>query len=1173
MRHSSLAVRVVLLIVSIVASAALVQAQYRTSIQGVVTDATGAVIPGATLTLTNPATNERQVRTSNEAGVFNFNALAAARFRLEAEAKGFQKKVLDNLELIPEQPNALNVELTIGSESQTVNVNASLAPAIDTETASVNGVVSDNEIQHLPSFGRDVIKLAQLAPGMFADGSQNGGGGEGNLPGTQSSPTPSGGATGIFRTENLAQGFSNGNQAQNNGISIDGISTTSAVWGGATVVTPSEDSVDSVKIVTNSYDAEDGRFSGAQLQVTSKSGTNNFHGSFFETTHQPNLNAYQRYFGTGTSSQRDNNKFNQLGGSIGGPIWKNKIFAFFNYETVRAPNSDLSGTGWYDTPALAALAPTGSYAAQYLSFAGNGVVNHGLVANTTCASAGLTQGVNCAAVAGGLNIGTPLNPSKFPLGQIGPSTGFPTGGMDSGWTSSQHPGTGGDGSGGPENLGTTADIAEYITSNPTTHTAAQYNGRLDADVTSKDRIGFAIYWVPQSTDDYNGSRAYDIFHHTQINDAFSVIWNHTFSVSLLNELRANAAGYRWNELTENPQTPIGLPLDNIGQIGSITLGNFGGNVGSELDQWTYSYKDVATKIIGRHTIKFGGEATRLFYLDACVPCGVPSYSFFNLWDFLNDAPNHEGYLTADPHTGLPTTQRQDQRENIMGFFVQDDWKVRPNLTVNLGLRWSYFGPLSSKENNMYVANPGPGSDYLTLLTVSKGDSWKAQKNNFGPEIGFAWSPTKFNNRLVFRGGYGLNYNQEEIAISANIAGNPGLDIGEYLSLPSPSSPNNLGIEYGVSTNPHSIFGYQPNKNFILSFGPNGLPTTGSVGVGIFPNTLPTTRVHHYSFDMQYDLGHQYVMSLGYQGSLSRDIFFHENPLAVPATLGYALNPQINGGDYWSLNGRGNYNAMLAEVKHQFSHQFMADAQYTWSRSMDTSSAPYSEQLYPYNVGLNYGRSDYNVTNAFKLFGMWQPTFFHGSHSWAEKIAGGWSLSGIFNWHSGFPWSPFVSTNTAGNLYCAQCGYTQLYPAAYLGGAGQSTSNDSFEQPHSSNFPLTATQGNANAYFSTPTYTTYNCTPACSGTSLPQAPGVHRNSLTLPGYKDVDLTLAKGFGLPKMPVLGENARFELRMDAYNVFNNLNLNPDSISNNIGNSNFGTINSALAARVLQLGARFSF
>ena len=1173
MKRSSLAVRVVLLIVSIVASAALLQAQYRTSIQGVVTDPTGAVVPGATLTLTNPATGGKQVRVSDDAGVFNFNALAAARFRLEVEAKGFQKKVLDNLELIPEQPNALNVELAIGSESQTVNVNASTIPAIDTATASVNGVVSSNQVQHMPSFGRDVLKLAQLAPGAFADGSQGGGGGQYyNLPGTQSGASQSGGSTGIFATENLAPVLSNGNQVENNGVSIDGISTTSSVWGGSTVITPSEDSIDNVKIVTNGYDAEDGRFSGAQLKITSKSGTNDFHGSLFFTTHQPNLNAYQRYFGFGTSSQRDNNKFSQFGGSIGGPIWKNKIFAFFNYETVRQPNTDNIGSGWYDTPDLAALAPSGSLAAQYLSFPGNGVVNHGLVANTTCANAGLTEGVNCHAVTGGLNIGTPLNPSLFPLGQIGPSPGFPCGGMDCGWTSSQTPGTGGDGSGGPENLGTTADIAQYITSNPTTHTAVQYNGRLDADVTSKDRIGFAIYWVPQSTDDYNGNRTYDVFHHNQINDAFSVIWNHTFSPTLLNELRANAAGWRWNELKDNPQTPIGLPKDSIGQIGSINLGSFGGNVGSELDQWTYGYKDVATKIIGRHTIKFGGDATRLTYLNACVPCGVPAYSFFNLWDFLNDAPNHEGYTTFDPHTGLPTTLRQDDRENILGFFVQDDLKLRPNLTLNLGLRWSYFGPLSSKQNNMYVAHPGAGADYLTGLTVSKGDSWNAQKNNFGPEIGFAWSPTKFNNRLVFRGGYGLNYNQEEIAISANIASNPGLSIGEYLTLPSPSSPNNLGIEYGVSTNPHSIFGYSPNTNFIVNFGTNGLPTTGSVGVGIFPHNLPTMRVHHYSFDMQYDLGHQYVMTLGYQGSLSRDLFFHENPLAVPASSGYALNPQINGGDYWGVNGRANYNAMLAELKHQFSHQFMADAQYTWAKSMDVSSAPYSEQLYPYNVGLNYGRSDYNVTNAFKLFGMWQPTFFHGSNGWLEKIAGGWSLSGIWNWHSGFPYSPFLSTTTPGNLYCAQCGYTQLLPAAYLGGAGQSTSNKAFEQTpppgHSANFP----NGGA-TYFSTPTYTTYNCTPACSGTSLPQSPGVARNSLTLPGYKDVDLSLSKGFGLPKMPVLGENARFELRMDAYNVFNNLNLNPNNISNNIGNSNFGTISAALAARVLQLGVRFSF
>jgi hypothetical protein len=298
-------------------------------------------------------------------------------------------------------------------------------------------------------------------------------------------------------------------------------------------------------------------------------------------------------------------------------------------------------------------------------------------------------------------------------------------------------------------------------------------------------------------------------------------------------------------------------------------------------------------------------------------------------------------------------------------------------------------------------------------------------------------------------------------------------------------------------------------------------------------------------------------------------------------LCYTFNPNINGGDYYNVNGRGNYNAMIAELKHQFSRQFMADAQYTWSRSMDTSSAPYSEQLYPYNLSLNYGRSDYNVTNAFKLFGMWQPVFFHGSNSWMEKIVGGWSLSGIWNWHSGFPWSPFVSV-VGGDLYCGQCGYGQLYPAAYLGGAGNSTSNKAFElaappNPASnSNYP----KGGA-AYFAatppcSPTQTT-NCytpyTSALYGTAVPPAPGVARNSLNLPGYKNVDLTLSKAFGLPKMPVLGENAKFELRMDAFNVFNTLNLNPGNISNNIGASNFGTINGALAARVLALGVRFNF
>jgi hypothetical protein len=235
--------------------------------------------------------------------------------------------------------------------------------------------------------------------------------------------------------------------------------------------------------------------------------------------------------------------------------------------------------------------------------------------------------------------------------------------------------------------------------------------------------------------------------------------------------------------------------------------------------------------------------------------------------------------------------------------------------------------------------------------------------------------------------------------------------------------------------------------------------------------------------------------------------------------------------------------------------------------MDTSSGPYFEQPYPFNLNLDYGRCDYNVGKAFKLFGVWQPVFFHGSNGWLEKIAGGWSLSGIFNLHSGFPWTPIINT-VGGNLYCGPCGYNTLFPVNNLGGEGHSTSNSAFETVANSNFP-----NGGNAYFSAPpsSYTAFSGNN--SGTALPAAPAVHRNSLNLPGYKALDLTLAKGFGLPKARVLGENARIELRVDAYNLFNNLNLNPNQISNNVNAGNFGTISGALAGRVIALGARFSF
>ena len=458
-----------------------------------------------------------------------------------------------------------------------------------------------------------------------------------------------------------------------------------------------------VKIVSNSYDAESGRFSGAQIQVTSKAGTNDIHGSLFFKADRPGLNAYQRYNGPnsvlpGTPAQRgllrDNSRFNQFGGSVGGPLWKNKVFAFFNYETLRN-NTSVTSLGWYDTKEFDGLAPSGSIANTFLTFPGAGVSSQGGPLGATCATAGLQERVNCVTIPGhGLDIGSPLK------------TGLHT--QDLTYKSSGTPGVG-------SGLDGIADIAQYTTLNPTQVSQSQYNGRVDGDVTSKDRLTFTIYWVPATVTSYNGPvRAYNLYHHSAINDAFAVLWNHTFSPTLLNEARANAAGWRWNEIATNPQEPFGLPQDMISTIGNLnsstaaTTFNFFGAPGpSVFNQWTYSYQDVATKVAGRHTIKFGGGVTRLYYLNEAPYVARPQFTFFNVWDFLNDAPSAE-LGTFNPLTGTPTANRQDDREDLWGFFVQDDFKVKPNLTVNLGLRYSYFGPLSSKQNNLSVLQLAAG---------------------------------------------------------------------------------------------------------------------------------------------------------------------------------------------------------------------------------------------------------------------------------------------------------------------------------------------------------------------------------------------------------------------------------------------------------------------------------
>jgi len=1131
-------------------------AQFRASIQGTITDPNGNAIPNATLSLTDKDTAKVLTATSNASGVYNFNALPLDHYSLAAEAPGFQKQVIDGVQINPDQANAVNVRLELGNVATSVNVSGDTLPALDTETASINGNVDSNEIQHLPSSGRDVFQLVQLAPGVFGDGSRSGGGGSNNLPGTQG---PGGSGSGIFATENGPQANSNGGQTETNGISIDGISTVSAVWGGTSIITPTEDSVGNVKVISNDYDAENGRFSGAQVQLTSKTGSNQVHGSAFFRAQRPGLNAYQRYNGSGTFTagtpaerglQRDETRANQYGGSIGGPIWRNHVFAFFAYETQR-DNSASTSTAWYETSQFRALAPANSIASTYLSFPGAAAAASSIV-NQTCADVGLVENVNCRTIAGqGLNLGSPLT---TPLGTQDPTFQSPT-----------NPGVG-------SGLSNVPDVALFNTVNPTSRIGEQYNGRVDADVTAKDHLAFAIYWVPLSVTNYNGPvRRYNLYHHNQTNDAYSLIWNHVFSPSLLNEARVNDAGWRWNEVATNPQEPFGLPQSTVdgfaGLTGSNQLSFFGAPGPSNFNQHSYTYKDVATKVSGNHTIKFGGDVTRLYYLNNPTYSARPSYNFYNIWNFLNDAPHTES-ASFNPATGTPFANRQDDREDLYGFFVQDSWKAKTNLTLNFGLRYAYFGSLSSKENNLATVVLGSGNSAFTDLAIRRGGNLtKPQKGNVGPQFGFAYSPEMLKGKVVVRGGYGLNFNQTQVAITGNVANNPPnvLNANYANSTPTSTDPR---IVYGVAANPRSLFGYPSNPNAVGGFNPANLPIAGGASVTAYQPEQPTIYTQHYSLDTQIDLGHQLVFSAGYQGSVTRHLIIQSQLYVNAFAAGDPQNPLVANVDYYANNGNSNNNSLLVGFKHQMAHGFTFDAEFNYAKTMDTGSGPFYQDPYPYRPDLAYGRSDFNYGKALKIYGLWQPKFFAG-HGVTSEFLDGWSISGIFNIHTGFPFTPTYNV-PGGNLYYASSNYNSLRPAHYNGGAGKNRSNNAYEvgRPNA-NFP---SAGSAQPYFALP------AAPVASSTTgfasgLPDLPGIARNSFDGPGYRDVDATIAKSFAIPGIHVLGEGAGIEIRADAFNLFNNTNLDPTRVVTNFQLSTFGQSPVGLSGRTVNLQARFSF
>lgn len=1156
-------------------------AQFKASLQGTVMDPRSGAVVGAKVTVTNQETGVKHDTVTSDQGYYRVNALPPGVYTLNVEAPGFKLSITKNIIVEAEQPRGVDINLELGVVTQSTTVVASAA-GLQTEDATVSNTIGSQEVLTLPQFGRDPFELIRLTPGVFGDAARQGNGNSFALP---QQVGPGGSNNQIFQTENQVQVVANGQRVSANNYLLDGVSIDSLDSGGAAVITPNQESVQQMVVSSASYNAEDGRNSGAQVKVISKSGTNAYHGSGLIKFNDKGLNAFNKFYGptnvplntisceggtfTITASHcptRNDQKYRDFAGSFGGPILHDKLFFFFSYEGLRQSNTSTSRDVKLETPSFR----------QYVQ-----KVNPGSLAAKIFAMPGIapristtTSEMDCCSL-----ITSPADPNFHPVGM---------------W---YQPGTGiGQAIGnGPDGI---TDWGIYDLRIPNSTTADQFNGRVDY-TQGKNTFFFSTYFT--RLDNLNGgNRPLEDVDLAPHNFVATIGWTRTLGATLLNEARINFTRFAFNQLQPQGNTNYGIPQIRLFDFDAGGLGDIGtlmgiaqsGTTPGKLAQNTVAFRDTVNWVHRSHALKFGVEISREQNNNNESGAERPNYQFRGLLNFANDACCFfEGVAVNPQNGGLPDGQRYF-RTAAYSLFVQDDWKLRSNLTVNFGLRWEYFPSVTETQNRL--SNYLPGSlGYLNGTVQQVNQLYNSDKKNFGPRIGFAYSPNVLGQRIVLRGGFGILYNRpfgieydnvrQNTPYFAQVSTCCFFDPGKIVG-PPPGS--NIQYAIGSSAQANS---YPANPNLSFGLAPDGAlcgnpACTSITKVDLFGALAnePTPYVYVYSLQTQVEPVKNLQATFGYQGSRSRK-------LARTIDLN-RLNPGdtfdgvMDGVQHSSANGtpcgpanpacpanvlvgnnrfgriffplpdvNASFDAGIFQVTYRFAHGLTLSSLYTYSHSIDTSSYEIGfQQTDPSNQSLQKGSSDYDVRQNLLLSAYWELPMFRQSRGFVGTMLGGWTLGGILDKHTGFPFSALIGSCDTNNDRNGD-GYCPDLPFAYNGGA---ISNPSKQQWINGIFPSPATE------FNTTT----------------KGPGCRcRNIFTGPGYTSLDLSVGKIFALPESHFLGDASRLEVRANFFNAFNILNLEslaPASAPTDIINTgSFGRPSDGLSGRVIEFQARFSF
>jgi len=1094
------------------------------TIGGTITDTNGAVIPGATVVVTNVNTNVKITLTTNSTGNYTATNLNPGTYTVEARAMGFKTARQNNIVLNVDSDLKVSLNLEVGSATETVTVVGENS-VLQTQKSSLSQTVDEQQLSELPlsgsaGTGHSAYSLVPLSAGVTQQVGEGG-----------------------YALDNARL---NGGRPRMDDYLIDGTSTEQPTFGGPDA-NPSVDAVQELRVQTNDFSAEYGKVSGGVIEITTKSGTNAFHGTAYEYYQTDKLDA-NNYFSDLDNIPIQPSHFDEFGGTIGGPILRNRLFFFTDYQGVRSESSstvtgDVVPTDAFKNGDLSALCTAGFTA--------------GICNNTSQQLYNPADGY-----APFLNNQVPVSPiaealeAIFPEGNAGASPTVVGGELWNG-------------------IATSGDTVNRV------------NPRIDWFLGQRDHI-FGVYHYANSHAPGNTVGWIDSANYQNLPlNTVTAGWSHAFSSSLLNDFHygydhrhplRTTNGY--GEAGPSDFGIQGIPACNYpgsnGKCGPPGVGitgfaGFGAGGAMLIEPAGYNeFLDSVTLIRGAHNIKIGGEIRRASINNIQPNDVAGSFSFNGKGTGNGYADFLIGYLASS------TVQVQSDYLEVRTWadaaYVQDDWKVKQKLTLNLGLRWQYDPSWTEAHHELASFNPYNLTWTQNGLNGAPEGSIETHWKEFAPRLGFAWNP---RSGLVVRSGYGITF-PGVLGHGRGGDGNPSPNLlattnilpGTYISnlppvlQPTPDAPLSVALgSYQTYTPYHQAASYSEMWNFTVeqqvgSKSSLTLAYSGSHGV-------------HLPVNYAYNLCQQSAANIAEYGDEIENGTI-DSPYCAPGNiteLGGFYDDYVYPG-WWGLSS-SVYNALQVTYDKHYSQGLALLTTLTWSKLLDDSSSDWSGfgSLDVYGQDFYHRAAERSVSAGdVPLRWVFSPIYDlpigpgHAllNHGVAGQILGSWRASGIYTLSAGDP----VGINDGGYLYCNPSMTIATRPMQV--GNPQSGFKRSINEWFNTNaFDWSGTC----AYYSNlrdDSGSPYSGEPSLSFGNTPR----YSDNVRAPGVNNLDASLQKEFSLPW---IGEQGRLRLQFDGFNILNHPNFSPPI---GLASAQFGQILSTRnPGRVVQLGAHLTF